>query len=139
MSQRAISGAAHILVRAAAVTVLGCSACSVSATGGNDVCEESPLILDVRESGSLRVIVRLTGEFPAESELDSAQVEAQRRRIADLQDRVIAGLDTTRVQVIRRFEEMPLLVLVVDEPTLCHLLESDLVATVQPDRPEPPG
>jgi hypothetical protein len=101
-------------------------------------CPDTPLLENLRQEGSLRLIVTLAGDFVPETELGETEAEEQRRRIAELQDQLIAELAGTETEVLRRFDGLPLLVLVVDEPALCRLLTSELVQSVEPDDAVPP-
>ena len=106
---------------------------SGSPTQERGKCRENPLIDAVRRGESMRVIARLVGAFRSEAELNPAAILLQRQAIASQQDRVLQSLQGMSYQLIRRFVELPLLVLVVDEAALCRLLTTDLVVTVERD------
>lgn len=113
-----------------------------AATGGTTPAPgaSAQALLDVaRERGSVRVILSLAVDYTPEAELSGPDaVRTQRARIADAQQRVLAGLDPYRADVNSRPERWPLLAVAVDEPGLRHLLGSPLVKSVQHDKPQPP-
>lgn len=102
--------------------------CSVQPTGESmQRCDEHPLYSRLVESedSSLRVIVTL----------DTAEVAEAAQR----QDRLLAQLEGTNYDVIRRSSNFPIITLRVREDAFCRLVTSTLVAAIQQDVPEPPG
>lgn len=100
-------------------------------------CPESPLREAVRREGSLHLIVRLQLDTRPEAELTGEEALEQRRTIAELQDRLLADLAGTGVDVMRRYERLPLLAVHVHEPAVCLLLRSPLVRSMELDREDP--
>jgi len=94
----------------------------------------SALLDAVRERGSVRVLLSLAVDYTPEADLpDPDAVRAQRARITETQQRLLAELGPYRTDLLARPERLPQLVLAVDEPALRHLLGSPFVATVEPD------
>lgn len=94
----------------------------------------SALLDAVRERGSVRVLLTLAVDYTPEAELvDPDVVRAQRARITETQQRLLAELGPYRTDLLARPERLPQLVLAVDEPALRHLLGSPSVAIVEQD------
>lgn len=107
-------------------------------TGPLENCPEDPLVERVRQEGTLRVLVTLELDVTPEAELTEQEVEEQRRRIDEIQDQLLAELEGTDAEVVRRFERFAMLSLRVGEPAVCRLLTSQLVRDVQEETAEPP-
>ncbi|MFB6722399.1 hypothetical protein ACFCV3_19640 [Kribbella sp. NPDC056345] len=86
---------------------------------------------------SRRVIVTLAGSFRPEGDLGDQARRAQRTAIRAAQDAVLAEVPTA--QVIRRYEAVPQLALVVDATALERLQHSPRVAAVQEDTAQQPS
>ncbi|MFC9692907.1 hypothetical protein ACFTSF_30435 [Kribbella sp. NPDC056951] len=86
---------------------------------------------------SQRVIVTLAGNFRPEGELGDQARRAQRTAIRAAQDAVLAEVPTA--QVIRRYDAVPQLALVVDAAALDRLQHSPRVAAVQQDTAQQSG
>lgn len=141
MKDRHCSGAAIVPLLALAFPVVSlASACTGDSPEGVPAeCGTNPLFKEAQEQGSLRVIVRLAGDFRSEAELGETEILNQRRRIAELQDQLVRQLAGTEAELLRRFERLPLLVFMVDEVALCRLLTSSLVESVELSEPEAPA
>jgi hypothetical protein len=129
--------AARLGAAVASMFLLGACTSGLS-SGEPDDCADSPLLAQIRQESNLRLIVQLAGDFVSEVELDAEAVQEQRKRISDAQDQLLAQLNGTEFGLLRRFEDLPLLVVEVEEPALCVLLTSDLVGSVERDDAEPP-
>lgn len=111
-------------------------ACSTAPT---QECPDDPLLDRVQQEETLRVIVTLNLETTPESELTEQEVEEQRQRIREIQDELIAELEGTDAEVIRRYERFAILALGVGETALCRILTSGLVRDVEEDQPDSPS
>lgn len=102
-----------------------CTAHPMSETGIR--CEDHPLHprLLAAANHTLRVIVTLG---------DDRDDDVQR-----LQDRLVALVEGTEHQVLRRYDNFPIVALSVGEEAFCRLVASTLVKAIQEDVPEPPG
>ena len=100
----------------------------------NAECPEDPLLERLREEGTLRVIVTLEMDLR-----DTADRDERRAAVAEAQDRILAELESTGAELIRRFGNFPQLVLRVDEAALCYLLTSPLVESIHVDEADPPA
>lgn len=104
-----------------------------------DQCPDSPLLEEVRNTGTLRLVVTLDVDFDPQILADPEKAAEQRRKIAESQEQLIAELEKTEAEVLRRYNNLPQLALRVEEPALCHLLTSPLVQGIQVDVPDPPA
>ncbi len=87
------------------------------------------------DEGTVRVIVQLRVSALPEGELSSAEaVASQRRAIASAQSAVLTELAGTSYRVIRTFETIPFLALVVSPGALQALEGSALVVGIEEDR-----
>ena len=89
-------------------------------------CLHHPLFQELMTTDGdvLQVIITLTGE-PADD-------------VARLQDRLLNELEGTEHQVVRRYDNFPILTLQVGEAALCRLVASPLVETIKVDEDVPP-
>lgn len=104
---------------------LTCIAQGCTLSDDHAACSAHPLFQElVADQGTLQVIVTLSGE-PTET-------------VTDLQDRLLNELEGTELEVVRRYDNFPLLTLRVGAAALCRLLASPLVEAIQVDGDEPP-
>lgn len=89
--------------------------------------------------GQARVIVelRLTPGWRPEGDLPgAAAVEAQRNAIAKAQADVLARLSGTKFALVRQYDALPTLALLIDADALARLeAAGDVVARISPDAP----
>lgn len=88
------------------------------------------LLADARANGSVGVIVTLAVDYRPEAELSRDDVTAQRRAIAEAQDRLLASLRGSRYTVAARYRSLPQIALRVDERGLRVLIGSPLVRSM---------
>jgi hypothetical protein len=84
-----------------------------------------------------RVIVTLAGSFRPEGDLGDQARQEQRKAIRTAQDAVLA--EVPQAQLIRRYDAVPQLALVVDAAALDRLRHSPQVAAVQQDTAQQSG
>ena len=104
--------------------------------GAGDGAE--PVPVPVPEAGSVLVVVELAVEYEPEAALGPREVAAQRARIAEAQDAVLAGLGE-HGELAGRPERLPQLALRVDEQGLRVLETSPYILDVETNEPEPPA
>ena len=89
--------------------------------------------------GQTRVIIdlRITPAFKPEGDLPGpAAVEAQRKAIAKAQAEVLGRLSGTKFALVRQYDALPMLALLIDLDALARLeAAGDVVAKVLPDAP----
>lgn len=96
------------------------------------VAVDAGLWEEVREEGTVMVIVTLNIPYQPEAQLGSQrEIDAQRSAIADAQGELITSLTAGHVEVNTRMTLFPQIVLTVDEPALLQLAASPLVAAIQ--------
>lgn len=110
------------------MVVLACSSDPADRSGGGD-CAESPLLDEVQRDGEIRVIVSVATEPGRSTDPD---------HVAELEEQLLAELEPTSYEVVRRMSGIPILALRVHEAALCRLLESEFVEGVRKDVAVPP-
>ena len=115
----------HTLLLPALLLTMGCSPQPLAATEAS--CEDHPVYTDLVATGgsTLEVIVAL--------------VHDQRDNVTDLQDRLLAELEGTEHEIVRRSRNFPIITLSVGEAAFCRLVTSPLVEGMQENAPEPPA
>lgn len=122
----------HPLVRVAFVVLA--TAVQVPPAGAQSAfLENAELLGRVRAEGTLGVIVELTAGFTPEGNLSSQGVAGQRQSIRQTQGRLLQALTNQHISSVTRYETIPLLAMVVDEPALRVLLAHPDVARIQED------
>jgi subtilisin family serine protease len=94
--------------------------------------DPSPIVIPA--GGTARVIVGLRVPWKIEGLATADERGRQRLAIAAAQDRLMEALRGTGAELLRRYETIPFQVLSVTPAALGHLLTSDLVSSVKPDR-----
>jgi CSLREA domain-containing protein len=91
--------------------------------------------------GRVRVIVGLSAAYQSESQLTSAQAQAQRLDIAQAQQALLANLSAYSVEILSQsnYWTIPALGLSVDRAGLEYLINSPEVTYIYEDRPVPPA
>lgn len=89
-----------------------------------------------RESGSVRVVVRLkTGrDFAPEGALTAARASAQREQIRSAQESLLKELEGTGISGVKRYSTAPFMAFAAGEDALARLAESRDVEAVYEDR-----
>jgi hypothetical protein len=108
--------------------LVGAATCTTQPMSETGIrCEDHPLHPRLRatENHTLNVIVTLA---------DGRDDDVQR-----LRGRLDALLEGAEHQVLRRYDNFPIVTLRVGEEAFCRLVASALVRAIQQDVPEPPG
>lgn len=98
------------------------------------------LLPQARQSGSVRILVRLNVPFRPEGMLPGRlSVRAQQRDIAQAQDALLRRLNAFSSRLTRRYTHIPILALEVDAQALTDLVANPAVAAIEQDVPVPPA
>lgn len=96
------------------------------------------LIAKAETEGIVRIIVGLNIPFQPEGELpDSQSVQMQRQRITEAQDSLLDNLMIYNVTLVKKFEYIPYMTIVVDVAALEYVISSPEVFSVEEDVPVP--
>jgi hypothetical protein len=118
--------------------VTQCAGAPGAATGEADPMI-APAVRAAVAAGNARVIIslRITPPFKPEGDLPGpAAVEAQRKAIAETQAEVLGRLRGTKFALVRQYDAVPTLALLIDADALARLeAAGDVVAKVLPDAP----
>src|SRR3972149_1723405 len=98
-----------------------------------------PLVSHALEQGTVRVIVKLRGDFRPEGNLAGAQAAlGQRQAIRALQDRLHIRMETYGPTSLKRFRRIPFVAMEVDAAGLADLMANPDVVAIEEDVPVPP-
>ncbi len=115
-----------------------CTSAPGAATGAADPMI-APAVRAAVAVGQARVIIdlRMTPPFKPEGDLPGpAAVEAQRKAIARAQAEVLSRLSGTKFALVRQYDALPTLALLIDAGALARLeAAGDVVTQVLPDAP----
>ena len=96
------------------------------------------LLAKARSRGAINIVIKLCVDFVPEGELTNDRaVRAQRRTIAQTQNRLLKQLSRYKVKAVKKYEFTPLLAMQVDAAALRFLKNSALVAGFEEDQAVP--
>lgn len=96
------------------------------------------LLTKARTHGAVNIVIKLCLDFVPEGELaNDRAVRAQRRTIAQTQNRLLKQLSRYQVKAIKKYQFTPLLAMQVDAAALRFLKGCALVASFEEDQEVP--
>lgn len=95
--------------------------------------DQAALLARLRQTGSLRLMVRLNVNFQPEARLSTTQTQTQRSQIRQSERQALNALAGTAFTAHTRFDTLPYTVVTVDEPGFLRLIASPAVARLFED------
>jgi hypothetical protein len=123
----------NIIVAALALTLITCV--EVRLIPAQELKVSPQLWQNVKEKGTVKVIVQLNRPWKIEADLSKEQVLLQREAIANSQKALLKELETTPHRIMAEFKGIPAMGLEVGQAALAVLEKSMLVAKVFEDVP----